>query len=69
MRNQFFDFFLKTCQNFVKIHLKITQIQQILNALYEREIYGELDGDDDWEEVQMSSLVSTKVEIKGRSTV
>lgn len=38
-------------------------------AKYEREIYGELDGDDDWEEVQMSSLVSTKVEIKGRSTV
>lgn len=60
---------MKTCQNFVKIHSKITQNQQILNALYEREIYGELDGDDDWEEVQMSSLVSTKVEIKGRSTV
>ena len=60
---------MKTCQIFVKIHSKITQNQQILNALYEREIYGELDGDDDWEEVQMSSLVSTKVEIKGRSTV
>ena len=37
-------------------------------AAYEQEIYGELDGDDDWEEVQMSTLISTKVETKGRST-
>jgi len=36
-------------------------------AAYEQEIYGELDGDDDWEEVTMSSLISTKVETKGRS--
>jgi len=38
-------------------------------AKYEAEIYGVLDGDDDWEEIDMSTLVSTKVEIKGRSTV
>lgn len=36
-------------------------------ARYEREIYGELDGDDDWEEVQVNVMLSTKVETKGRS--
>merc|ERR1712178_553232 len=58
-----------------KDHLRSTQVGQKERyakmaeeqARYEREIYGELDGDDDWEEVQVNVMLSTKVETKGRS--